>query len=202
MNVKSLLAAAVLCLPSLALGASYEIDPVHSSANFNIKHLMVATVRGEFTKVSGTVTLDEKAPKKSVVEATIDAASIDTHEAKRDNHLKSPDFFDVAKFPTLTFKSTDVKKLGKGKYEVKGDLTMHGVTKPVVLAVDAPDTEVKDPGGNIRRGATATTKLDRKDFGLKWNQALEAGGVMVGDDVDVTLHLELVKKDGKLAETK
>ncbi|MCI0669189.1 MAG: YceI family protein, partial [Myxococcaceae bacterium] len=159
MNVKSLLAAAVLCLPSLALGASYEIDPVHSSANFNIKHLMVATVRGEFTKVSGTVTLDEKDPKKSVVEATIDAASIDTHEAKRDNHLKSPDFFDVAKFPTLTFKSTDVKKLGKGKYEVKGDLTMHGVTKPVVLAVDAPDTEVKDPGGNIRRGATATTKL-------------------------------------------
>ena len=191
--MKSLLVAA-LAIPSLAFAANYEIDSSHSSAQFAIKHVMVSTVRGEFQKVCGTVVLDEKNLKASKIEATIDASTINTREPKRDAHLKSADFFDVAKFPNITFASTSVKAAGKDKFKVAGNLTMHGVTKPVVLDVESPSTEVKDPYGNVKRGAVATTKLSRKDFGLNWNAALEAGGVVVGDEVKITIDLELNKK--------
>jgi len=155
--------------------------------------MMISNVQGEFGKVTGTVNWDEAEVTKSTVEATIDATTINTREPKRDGHLKSPDFFDVAKYPTITFKSTSVKKVGADRLAIKGELTMHGVTKPVTL--DATYTnEVKDPGGNTRRGASARTKLNRKDFGLKWNQTVEGGGVLVGDEVDIALDLELVKK--------
>jgi polyisoprenoid-binding protein YceI len=202
MNLKNLIAVAALSAPSLALAANYEIDSAHSAAQFSVRHMMVSNVRGQFSKVSGTAVLDDKDPKKSMIDATIDASTIDTREPKRDAHLKSPDFFDVEKFPTITFKSTDVKKTGKGKYTAKGDLTMHGVTKPVVLAIESAETELKDPWGNVKRGAVATTKVNRKDFGLNWNQALEAGGVLVGDEVQVTLDIELAHKEGTTASNK
>lgn len=201
MNMKNLVAIASLSVPSLALAADYEIDASHSSAQFAVKHMMVTNVRGEFTKLSGTVNLDDKDLKKSKIEATIDATTINTREPKRDEHLRSPDFFDTAKHPTITFKSTAVKKKGPGKYQVDGDLTMRGVTKKVVLDVESPDTEVKDPWGNTKRGAVATTRINRKDFGLTWNKALEAGGMVVGDEVQVTIDLELNRKDGKSASS-
>ncbi len=187
---------ALVVAPALALAATqtYEIDPAHSSATFSVKHLMVANVKGEFGNVKGTVNLDEKDLSKSSTQATIDATTINTREPKRDAHLKSPDFFDVEKYPTITFQSKSWKKAGKDKLKVVGDLTMHGVTKEVTLNVDGPSAEVKDPYGNIKRAATATTKLNRKDFGLNWNQNLERGGVLVGDEVQVTLDLELLKK--------
>ncbi len=187
------LAVITLLCSSWVYASTWEIDPAHSSARFSIRHMMISNVQGEFGKVTGTVNWDEAEVTKSTVEATIDATTINTREPKRDGHLKSPDFFDVAKYPTITFKSTSVKKVGADRLAIKGELTMHGVTKPVTL--DATYTnEVKDPGGNTRRGASARTKLNRKDFGLKWNQTVEGGGVLVGDEVDIALDLELVKK--------
>src|SRR5258707_14528321 len=187
------LAVITLLCSSWVYASTWEIDPAHSSARFSIRHMMISNVQGEFGKVTGTVNWDEAEVTKSTVEATIDATTINTREPKRDGHLKSPDFFDVAKYPTITFKSTSVKKVGADRLAIKGELTMHGVTKPVTL--DATYTnEVKDPGGNTRRGASARTKLNRKDFGLKWNQTVEGGGVLVGDQVDIALDLELVKK--------
>lgn len=152
-------------------------------------------MRGELGKLSGKVDLDDKHLEQARVEATIDAASIDTGVEKRDAHLRSPDFFDTAKFPTITFKSTEVKRVAGGKYRISGNLTMHGVTRPVALEVESAALEVKDPMGNVRRGAVATTTLDRKDFGLGWNKVLEAGGVVVGDTVQVTIDLSLTRKD-------
>lgn len=192
--IQTAVIAAAIAAPSFAFAASYEVDSSHSSAGFSVKHLMVSNVRGEFGKVTGTVNVDDKDISKSTVEATIDVSTINTREPKRDEHLKSPDFFDVAKYPTITFKSTSVKQAGEGKLEVVGNLTMHGVTKPVTLAVEGPAKESKDPWGNIKTGATATTKLNRKEFGLGWNKALETGGVVVGDEVAVTIDLELNKK--------
>ncbi|HLL56224.1 MAG TPA: YceI family protein [Myxococcaceae bacterium] len=202
MKLKSLFVAAALAAPSLAFGAAYEIDPAHSAAQFAVKHLMVSTVRGEFDKVSGTVVLDEKDLKSSRIEATIDATTISTRNTKRDEHLRSADFFDVQKFPAITFKSTEVKAAGKDRFKVTGDLTMHGVTRPVVLDVESAATEVKDSYGNVKRGAVATTKLNRKDFGLNWNAALETGGVAVSDEVVVTIDLELNRKDARSAPAK
>lgn len=178
----------------LARASAWDIDSSHSSAQFSIKHLMVSNVRGEFSKLTGTLNLDDKDITKSSVDVSIDANTISTREAKRDAHLKSPDFFDTAKFPTLTFKSKKVEKAGEGKLKVTGDLTIHGVTKEVVLSVDGPTPEIKDPFGGVRRGATATAKINRKDFGLNWNKALEAGGVLVGEEVNITLDVELKKK--------
>lgn len=176
-----------------AWGATWSLDADHTAAEFSVKHMMVSNVKGQFSKVTGTVNLDEKAPARSSVEATIDATTVDTRQPKRDAHLKSADFFDVAKYPTLSFKSTSVKKVGKDHFRVTGDLTLHGVTKPVVL-----DTQVtpptKDPWGNTRRGLHATTKIDREDYGLKWNQALEAGGVLVGKEVQITIDGEMIQK--------
>jgi polyisoprenoid-binding protein YceI len=193
LSLKSAAAAVVLAAPSLAFGAEYVIDSGHSSAQFSVKHLMVSNVRGEFAKVTGSVNYDEKNVGKSSVEATIDVTTINTREPKRDEHLRSPDFFDTEKYPTITFKSTKVEKAGKG-LKVTGDLSLHGVTKPVVLAVEGLNQEVKDPWGNTKRGAVATTRINRKDFGLGWNKALEAGGVVVGDEVDITIDVELNKQ--------
>jgi polyisoprenoid-binding protein YceI len=187
-------AAALLSLPATAAPSQWTIDAHHSSAQFAVKHLMISTVRGQFHGITGTILWDDKDITKSTVEATIDATTINTNEPKRDEHLKSADFFDVAKYPTITFKSTSVKQAGEGKLEVAGNLTMHGVTKPVTLAVEGPAKESKDPWGNIKTGATATTKLNRKDFGLGWNKALETGGVVVSDEVAITIELEMNKK--------
>ena len=171
----------------------YQIDPVHSSAQFSVKHMMVTNVRGEFNKVSGSVVFDPTNPAADQVQATIDATTVSTRDAQRDEHLRSGEFFDVTKFPTLTFKSTKVEKKD-GKYLVTGDLTMHGVTKPAVLTVDGPTAEVKDSHGSYHAGASATTTVNRKDFGLVWNKALDGGGVMVGNDVTITLDIEMVRK--------
>lgn len=189
---KALVLFAVTASPLLSSAAptEWKIDTVHSSAQFAVRHMMVSTVRGEFGNVSGTATIDDADLTKSSVTAEIDAATINTREPKRDEHLRSPDFFDVAKFPKLTFKSTKVEKVG-AQIKVTGDLTMHGVTKSVVLTGDAPTATVKDPYGNGKRGVSVTTKLSRKEFGLAWNKAIEAGGVAVSDEVNITIDLEL-----------
>lgn len=186
--------ALFFALPSIALASTWKVDDSHSSAGFSVRHMMVSNVTGSFNVKSGTVNLDDKDVTKSTVEAVLDATTVNTGNAKRDEHLKAPDFFDTAKFPEITFKSTKVQKAGQGKLKVTGDLTMHGVTKPVVLDVTGPSKESKDPWGNTRTGVTATTKLNRKDFGLAYNQALETGGVAVGEEVTVNLDLSLVKQ--------
>jgi polyisoprenoid-binding protein YceI len=188
--LKSALAFAALSAPSLALATPYEFDPSHTTARFTVKHMMVTNVHGEFGKVTGTLDLDEKDVTKSTVAVTIDASTIDTREPKRDAHLRSKDFFEVEKYPSVTFKSKKVEAAGEGKLKVTGDLTMHGITKEVVLDVEGPSKEVKDPYGNMRVGATASTTINRKDFGLNWNVALEAGGVLVSDAVKVDLEIE------------
>jgi polyisoprenoid-binding protein YceI len=178
---------------ALAQPAVYTIDAAHSSAGFSVKHLMVSNVRGTFSKFTGSIVYDPANLAASSVEATLDAASIDTRDAKRDAHLKNPDFFDLEKFPTLTFKSRQWYRAG-GALRIKGDLTLLGVTREVVLDVDGPTPEMKDPWGGARLGATATTKINRKDYGLTWNRALETGGVMVGEEVSITLEIEAVRK--------
>jgi polyisoprenoid-binding protein YceI len=184
---------AILVLGGAAMAQStYTIDGSHSSAQFSVKHMAISNVKGEFTAVAGTVAYDPKNPAASRIDATIDVNSINTREPKRDAHLKSADFFDTAKYPTMAFHSKSAWKSGNW-LQVKGDLTMHGVTREVVLDVEGPTAETKDPWGNLRIGATATTKINRKDWGLTWNQALEAGGVLVGDDVAITLDIEAVK---------
>ena len=181
-------------VPGLAQVSTWEIDSAHSGAHFSVRHLMIATVRGEFRKVTGTLNMDEKDISKSSVEAVIDTTTIDTHEERRDNHLKSADFFDVAKFPTITFKSKSVTRQGEGKFKVAGDLTLHGVTKGVILDVEGLTNQVKDQRGNVKTGAAVTTKINRSDFGLIWNRAVETGGVAVSDEVGIIIDLELVKK--------
>lgn len=172
---------------------AYNIDPAHSTADFKVRHLMIANVRGEFSKVSGTVQFDPANPSNSRVEAHIDVNSLQTREEQRDAHLKSPDFFDVARFPEITFVSKKVVRKGDEEYQVTGDLTIHGVTKEVTLDVEGPGPEVKDPWGNLKTGASAKTRINRKDFGLLWNVALETGGVLVGDEVQIQIDLELVR---------
>ena len=182
-----------LAAPALA-ETVWDIDPAHTSVQFSIRHMMISNVRGEFTKVTGTVRGDQADPSRAQVEATIDTSSIDTREAKRDEHLKSPDFFDVAKYPTMTFKSKNIEKAGDHRYKVTGDLTLHGVTREVVLDVDGPSAPMTDPRGNLRAGAEATAKINRQDFGIKWSKALDGGGVMVGDEVAITIDVEGVKE--------
>jgi polyisoprenoid-binding protein YceI len=173
---------------------TYQIDPAHSAAHFSVRHMMISNVRGDFTKVSGTVLLDARNPANSAVEALIDAASINTREAQRDTHLKSADFFDVEKYPEMAFRSKSVVAAEDGELRVKGDLTIHGVTREVTLTVEGPTPEAKDPWGNQRIGATATTKINRKDFGLGWNVALEAGGVLVGEDIRISIDIEAIRQ--------
>ena len=183
-----------LAVPALALATTWTIDPDHSNVGFKVRHLMVSNVKGSFDKYTGTVDINDKDITKSKVEVSIDTSSINTNVQKRDDHLRSADFFDVAKYPTMTFVSKKVTRSGEDKLKVTGDLTLHGVTKEVVLDVEGPSKESKDPWGSIRKGATATTKINRKDFGLVWNKALETGGVAVGEEVTITLEIEMIKK--------
>ena len=186
--------ASAISVPSVAATNTWQIDPNHSSAQFAVRHLAISTVRGAFTKVNGTVQLDDKDISKSSVDVTIDAASVDTRVPDRDKDLRSDHFFDVEKYPTLTFKSTKVEQVGPGKLKVTGDLTIHGVTKPVVLDVEGPTAPVKDPWGNQRVAVNATTKINRQDFNVKWNATMDGGGLVVGDDVAITIDAEMIQK--------
>ena len=172
---------------------TWNIDPVHSVAEFKVKHMMISNVKGQFTGVAGFLTLNESDITKSRVEATIDATSVNTRDPQRDGHLKSAEFFDVEKFPTLTFQSKSVARKGEGELTIQGDLTIHGVTKSVTLSVEGPSAAAKDPWGNTRIGLSAVTKINRKDFGLVWNSPLETGGVLLGDEITITLDVQFVR---------
>jgi polyisoprenoid-binding protein YceI len=190
MTLKTLVLAGATLFSTSALASDWTIDPQHSEADFRVRHMGISYVKGSLGAVSGTVHVDESNPTKSSVLASIDVTQIDTREPKRDGHLKSPDFFDVAKYPTATFKSTKVERAGSGKLKVTGDLTMHGVTRQVVLDVDGPSDPIKDPWGNAKVAATGTTQIDRTNYGLVWNKSLDKGGVLVGNDIDVTISIE------------
>jgi polyisoprenoid-binding protein YceI len=181
-----------LATPQTAI-STWNIDSMHTVAEFKVKHMMISNVKGQFAKITGVLTRNESDHTKSHIEASIDAASINTHEPQRDAHLKSADFLDVDKFPTLSFKSTRINRISDGELAVEGDLTIHGVTRSVVLTVEGPTPPAKDPWGNTRMGVSATTKINRKDFGLTWNTALETGGLLVGEEVAITLEAEFVK---------
>jgi polyisoprenoid-binding protein YceI len=173
---------------------AWEIDPAHSEAFFSVRHAMVATVRGQFNVIRGRLNIDEANPANSWVEAEVDAASVDTRNEYRDADLRSPNFFDVEKYPTITFKSTKVEPAGDNKYKVYGDLTMHGVTKPVVFEAEYYG-QAKDAYGQQRAGLSARTTINREDWGLTWNVALEAGGVLVSKNVNIEIDLSAIKKD-------
>jgi polyisoprenoid-binding protein YceI len=173
--------------------STWKIDPAHSSAEFKVKHMMISNVKGKFHAISGILTLNEADPTKSEVEATISLHSLSTGDEQRDGHLKSPDFFDTEKFPTMTFKSSEVKKTGPVEFAVVGELNLHGVSRNVSFAVEELSAPGKDPYGNVRLGLEATTRINRKDFGLTWNAALETGGVLVGEDVQITLDIQFIK---------
>jgi polyisoprenoid-binding protein YceI len=185
--------ALAIALPVLANADTWQIDPAHTNVEFTVRHMMISNVKGQFQKTSGTITVNGNDPTSAKIDATIDAASIDTRVEKRDAHLKSPDFLDVAKYPTITFTSTKVEAEGPNKWKVTGDLTLHGVTKPVVLEVESSGPPI-NVMGTTRAGASATTKINRGDFGLKWNKMLDSGGVMVGDEVAISIDVEAVKK--------
>jgi polyisoprenoid-binding protein YceI len=180
--------------PKAGTTSTWQIDRVHSNAQFKVKHMMISNVLGEFTSVVGVLELDENDIAKSKIRAAIEADTVNTRESQRDAHLKSPDFFHVEKYPTLTFNSTSITKNVYGELEVSGELTIRGVTRNVVFHVDGPSTAQKDPWGNTRIGLSATTRINRKDFGLTWNTALEAGGFLVGDAVTITLDVQFVKE--------
>ncbi len=179
--------------PLLARAAEYTIDPSHTAVTFSVRHMMISNVRGEFEKTSGTISANGTDPNSVKIDVTIDASSVNTRVNRRDAHLKSPDFLEVAKYPAITFKSTKVEPAGSGKWKVTGNLTLHGVTKEVVLDVTGPTPEITDPMGNKRVGASATATISRKDFGLTWNKALDNGGVLVGDEVAIQIDVEAVK---------
>ncbi len=176
-----------------ATTTTWNIDPAHSVAEFKVKHMMISNVKGHFGKVTGSLTLNESELAKSRVEALIDAASLETRDAQRDAHLKSADFFDVEKFPTLTFKSTGISLVRAGELAIEGDLTIRDATRKVVFEVEGPTPPAKDPWGNTRIAVSATTKISRKEFGLTWNAALEGGGILVGDEVTITLDVQFVQ---------
>jgi polyisoprenoid-binding protein YceI len=171
----------------------WKLDPAHSSAEFKVKHMMISNVKGSFSGLSGTLTENAANPSLSAIEASVDVSTVSTGDAQRDGHLKSGDFFEAEKYPTMTFKSTRVERKGEGDYAVTGDLTLHGVTKPVTFQIEGPSAPGKDPWGNTRIGLSATAKVNRKDFGLSWNSALETGGVLVGEDVHITLEVQFIK---------
>jgi len=172
----------------------WQIDPAHSAAHFSVRHLMISNVRGEFTKLSGSALIYPADPAKSSVEVTIEAASVNTREPQRDDHLRSADFFDVANHPTLTFRSKRIESLGPENFKLTGDLTIRGVTKEIAFEVEGPTAPVKDPWGNIRAGITASTKINRKDFGVAFNALTETGGLVVGDEVKITVEAELIQQ--------
>jgi polyisoprenoid-binding protein YceI len=185
--------ALTLAMSALVLAGEWKLDTPHSSAAFAVRHLGVSTVHGAFGKVTGTASYDPANPAAASVNVTIDAASVSTRDENRDKDLRSPNFFDVEKYPTLTFVSKKVIPEGAGKLQLVGDLTIHGVTKETVLEVEGPSAPIKDPWGNARVGASATTKINRKDFGITWNKTLDNGGVVVGDEVAIEIEVELVQ---------
>ncbi|HZU70511.1 MAG TPA: YceI family protein [Ktedonobacteraceae bacterium] len=178
---------------------AWEIDPSHSEASFVVKHMMFATVRGHFNVLSGHLHIDEQHPENSWVDAQVDAASVDTRDERRDGHLKSPDFFDVQNYPIITFKSTKIERVNGNEYKVTGDLAMRGVTRPVTFKAEYYGTG-KNPWGMTVAGLSAKTKINRKDWNLNWNQALEAGGWLVSDEVTIEIDLEAVQKPEQVAE--
>jgi polyisoprenoid-binding protein YceI len=188
---------AALAVPSPAATATWQIDPAHTAAGFSVRHMMIATVRGQFKGVTGTVLWDDQDINNSTVDVTIDANTVDTGEPKRDADLKSANFFDVKNYPTITFKSTKIEKISAGKMKVTGNLTVHGVTKQVVLDVEGPSGAVKDPWGNTRVALNAATIVNRMDYGVKWNAKMDSGGMVVGDDVNINIDLEMTKKEAK-----
>jgi polyisoprenoid-binding protein YceI len=187
---------AILAVSSPAAVTTWQIDPAHTAAGFSVKHMMISTVRGQFKGVTGTVNWDDQDISKSSVDVTIDANTVDTGEPKRDADLKSANFFDVAHYPTITFKSVKIEKISAAKMKVTGDLTIRGITKPAVLDVEGPSGAIKDPYGNTRVALNATTTINRMDYGVKWNAKLDAG-VVVGDDVNINIDLEMIKKEAK-----
>ena len=185
---------AVIAASQTAKPTQWIVDPAHSAAHFSVRHLMISNVRGEFTKLSGSALINPADPAKSTVEVTIDAASINTREPQRDEHLRSADFFDVANHPTLTFRSTRIEALGADNFKLTGDLTIRGVTRPVTFDVEGPTASVKDPWGNVRAGITASAKINRKDFGVAFNAMTETGGIVVGDEVKISIEAELIQQ--------
>lgn len=175
--------------------ATYQIDSQHAGAHFKVRHMMISNVKGEFSHITGSVAFDPSDPAAARVEVTLDASTISTREPQRDQHLKGRDFLDVNRYPTITFQSTKVVPAGEHGYDVTGDLTIRGVTRAVTLHVESVTPEIKDPDGFFRRGASASMRIERKDFGLTWNAVLESGGFLVGDDVEITIDVELVRKE-------
>jgi polyisoprenoid-binding protein YceI len=173
--------------------STWTLDPVHSVAEFKVRHMMISNVKGQFTRISGMLAFDQGKITNSRVEASIDASSINTRDPQRDAHLKSADFFEVEKYPALAFQSTSVKRTGEDELAVTGDLTIHGVTRQVTFRVEGPTAPGRDPWGNTRVGLFASTKINRKDFGLTWNAALEAGAILLGDEITITLDVQFVK---------
>ncbi len=184
----------VIAAPLAASADTWQIDPVHTTVGFTVRHMTISSVRGQFDKVAGAITANGADPASVSIEATIDTASIDTRSSDRDADLKSTNFLDVAKYPTMTFKSKKIEAAGPGRWNVVGDLTLHGVTREVKLAVEGPADPIKDPWGNTRAGASVTTTISRKAFGLTWNKMIEAGGAVVGDQVSVSIDVEAVKQ--------
>jgi polyisoprenoid-binding protein YceI len=181
------------------LKTTYKIDPAHSSASFVVRHMMITNVRGAFSGVEGTIEWDPENPTDARVEAIISTSKINTLDENRDAHLRSADFLDAETYPSMTFQSKKVERVGEGEWKMTGDLTIHGVTKPVVLNVEGPTAEGKDPFGNVRIGASATTKIKRSDFGLTWNAALETGGILVGDDLKLELEISAIRANAAAA---
>lgn len=196
----AIVAVTSVLFPMSAVATEYELDPAHSQVSFTVKHMVISTVRGEFGKVSGTVSYDPKKPQATTVDVAIETASLSTREENRDNHLKGPDFFDAEKNPTITFKSKKVEAAGKGKLKVSGDLTIRGVTKPATLTVVGPSPEVKSPFGKTVMAASATSSVNRKDYGMVWNKTMDNGGLLVGEDVNIEINAELVKKEAAEAK--
>ena len=192
MTVAALLAFA--SLPALAQTSTWQVDPNHTSTQFAVKHLGVSTVRGAFAKTTGQVQLDEKDITKSQVDISVDMSTLDTRNENRDKDVKSPGFLDVATYPTMTFKSKKITPAGAGKLKIAGDLTLHGVTKEVTFDVEGPSPAIKDPWGNLRHGASATATINRQDFGVSYNKMLDAGGLVVSNDVQITIDIEFVRK--------
>lgn len=192
-GVRAILTAFVACSSLAAQSASWRIDPLHSAAHFSVRHLMISTVRGDFSGITGAVTYDANAPLTSSVEASIDCNTLTTGVAKRDAEMKGPEFFDVKRYPAMKFKSKRVEVAGTGFLKLTGDLTINATTREVVLQVEGPSAPIRDARGNTKIGMSATTKINRKDFGIVWNEVLDSGGVAVADDVSITLDIELIR---------
>ncbi|NTU93670.1 MAG: polyisoprenoid-binding protein [Chlorobiaceae bacterium] len=191
--INLMVALSTMVSPALVAASTWSIDASHSTVAFKIRHLMVSNVTGGFNKYTGVVEIDDRDVTKSKVNVTIDANSINTNEPKRDEHLRSADFFDTARYPTITFASKRWAVGTNGAMKVTGNLTMHGVTREVALNVEPFSNEVRDPWGHIRRGTSASAVINRQDFGINWNKSLDAGGVTVGDEVNVMLEIEMIR---------